>query len=63
MTEPVPVPRTIACAQCGETLHPLHSYGLSTPVEGRITPADFCDLRCLTGWITDIANAAHRRPS
>lgn len=56
-TVPIEPPREIACAGCGNPLNCLTSYGLSTPLDGKVRPADFCGLNCLATWAAQQASA------
>ena len=61
MTDMVPVPTAIACAECGKPVHALTSYGVTTPLEGPVPPGDLCGLACLRDWA--VRHLSERRPS
>lgn len=52
----VEVPTKIGCGSCGAPLNCLDSIGVSTPIDHKVAPADFCNLTCLSKWLLIVRN-------
>lgn len=44
-------PTHIGCETCGKPFTWANSFGVTTPLNGPIKPADFCSMTCLQAWI------------
>lgn len=54
MTKPEPVQFTAGtCAECGCKTSAPTSFGVTTPLNGTVKPADFCSIGCLMDWAID----------
>lgn len=53
-SESIEIPRKITCAECGETLTAVNSFGVSVPLDSTLAPADFCSIGCLMDWAIDV---------